>query len=185
MSDGRKIGKDGLCKPPRWRHSGCQARDMNEHHRSTRADFSMEGPGLRPEPEGLLLRPCPRDPYAALGALRQGAPRCQGSEGGETDPPGTRLYISDLVHARAVGGASGKCRLSSEEWGNDECRVKAEKSFPSTPDTLIKIGKLPVKIGAEAYYYIEQDDDLGPEWQVRLLFFPVLPAPSWSRTPLF
>ena len=52
-------------------------------------------------------------------------------------------------------------------------------------DTLIKIGPLPVKIGVEAYYFVQQDDDFGPEWQIRFLFVPVLPAPSWSREPLF
>ena len=52
-------------------------------------------------------------------------------------------------------------------------------------DTLIKIGKLPVKIGAEFYYFLESDDDFGQEWQIRLLFVPVLPSPGWSKTPLF
>lgn len=52
-------------------------------------------------------------------------------------------------------------------------------------DTLINIGKLPVKIGLEAYYYVENDEDFGPEWQVRFLFVPVVPAPEWSRKPLF
>ena len=52
-------------------------------------------------------------------------------------------------------------------------------------DTLIKIGKLPVKIGAEFYYFLESDDDFGQEWQLRLLFVPVLPSPGWSKTPLF
>jgi hypothetical protein len=35
-------------------------------------------------------------------------------------------------------------------------------SFPEQ-DTLIKIGPLPVKIGFEAYYYLERDSDFGPE----------------------
>ncbi len=52
-------------------------------------------------------------------------------------------------------------------------------------DTLIKIGPLPVKIGLEAYYYVERDDDFGPKFQLRFLFVPVLPAPAWSRRPLF
>lgn len=52
-------------------------------------------------------------------------------------------------------------------------------------DTLVKLGPLPVKIGAEVYYYVQQDDAFGPEWQLRLLFVPVLPAPEWSRKPLF
>lgn len=52
-------------------------------------------------------------------------------------------------------------------------------------DTLVKIGPLPVKIGLEAYHYVVQDDKFGPQWQLRFLFVPVLPAPEWSRTPLF
>lgn len=66
-------------------------------------------------------------------------------------------------------------------WETDELSLPVGMGI----DTLIKIGKLPVKIGAEVYYYVKQDDDFGPEWQLRLLFVPVLPAPKWSRTPLF
>ncbi len=46
-------------------------------------------------------------------------------------------------------------------------------------DTLIKLGKLPVKVGFEAYYDVESDDDPRQDWQLRFLFFPVLP-PRWS-----
>ena len=52
-------------------------------------------------------------------------------------------------------------------------------------DTLVMLGPLPVKIGLEGYYYVERDEDFGPEWQLRFLFIPVIPAPEWSRTPLF
>ncbi len=52
-------------------------------------------------------------------------------------------------------------------------------------DTLVTIGKFPVKIGLEAYYYVEKDDDFGPDWQLRFLFIPVLPSPAWARKPLF
>ena len=52
-------------------------------------------------------------------------------------------------------------------------------------DTLIKLGPLPVKIGFEAYYYVEKPDDFGPEWQFRFLFVPVIPSPKWSQKPLF
>ena len=66
-------------------------------------------------------------------------------------------------------------------WETDELSLPIGIGF----DTLIKMGPLPVKIGAEAYYFVEQDDDFGPEWQLRLLFVPVLPSPDWSRNPLF
>ena len=52
-------------------------------------------------------------------------------------------------------------------------------------DTLVKIGPLPVKIGLEGYYYVQRDDNFGPAWQLRFLFVPVIPAPEWSRKPLF
>jgi len=52
-------------------------------------------------------------------------------------------------------------------------------------DTLTSIGPLPVKIGIEGYYYVERPDAFGPEWQIRLLFVPVLPSPSWAKIPLF
>jgi len=66
-------------------------------------------------------------------------------------------------------------------WETEELSLPVGIGF----DTLVKIGKLPVKIGAEVYYYVQQDDDFGPKWQLRLLFVPVLPAPAWSRNPLF
>ncbi|MEN8689124.1 MAG: hypothetical protein AB1Z20_03355 [Desulfobacterales bacterium] len=66
-------------------------------------------------------------------------------------------------------------------WETDELSLPVGMGF----DTLVKIGKLPVKLGAEVYYYVQQDDDFGPEWQLRLLFVPVLPAPKWSQKPLF
>ena len=52
-------------------------------------------------------------------------------------------------------------------------------------DMLVKLGPLPAKVGLEAYYYVERDDDFGPKFQFRFLFVPVLPAPEWSRIPIF
>jgi hypothetical protein len=66
-------------------------------------------------------------------------------------------------------------------WETDELSLPVGMGF----DTMINIGKLPVKIGAEAYYYVAQDDDFGPEWQLRFFFVPVLPSPKWSQKPLF
>ena len=63
------------------------------------------------------------------------------------------------------------------DWETDQLNLPLGIGF----DTLIKLGPLPVKVGAEVYYYAERDDDFGPEWQLRLLFVPVLPAPEWSR----
>jgi hypothetical protein len=66
-------------------------------------------------------------------------------------------------------------------WETDQLSLPLGIGF----DTLIKVGKLPTKVGVEVYYYVEQDDDFGPEWQVRFLFVPVLPSPGFSREPWF
>lgn len=52
-------------------------------------------------------------------------------------------------------------------------------------NTLTFLGPLPIKMGLEYYYYVEQPDLVGPEHQIRFLLSAVLPAPAWSRTPLF
>ncbi len=52
-------------------------------------------------------------------------------------------------------------------------------------DTMIKLGPLPTKVGIELYKYIEQPDEFGPEWQLRLIFSPVVPAPKWTQKALF
>ena len=52
-------------------------------------------------------------------------------------------------------------------------------------NTTTKIGKLPVKIGLEAYYYVESPDNFGPQWNLRLIFSPVVPKPAFSKRPLF
>jgi hypothetical protein len=50
--------------------------------------------------------------------------------------------------------------------------------------TLIQLGKLPVKIGAESYYHADKPDAFGPEWGIRFLFVPVIPSSEWSERPL-
>jgi hypothetical protein len=52
-------------------------------------------------------------------------------------------------------------------------------------DTLVKIGPFPVKVGLEAYYNVISPEDFGPEWQLRLMFVPVIGAPKWSQHSMF
>ena len=66
-------------------------------------------------------------------------------------------------------------------WETDQLSLPVGLGF----DTLVNWGPLPVKIGSEFHYYVEQDDNFGPEWMLRLFFVPVLPSPGWSKTPLF
>lgn len=66
-------------------------------------------------------------------------------------------------------------------WETDEANIP----IGIGADTMVKLGPLPVKIGLEFYYHVLRDDDFGPEYQLRFLFVPVVPAPAWSRKPLF
>jgi hypothetical protein len=42
---------------------------------------------------------------------------------------------------------------------------------------IIKIGKLPVRVGIEAQYYVVRKDSSGPEWNIRLIFSPIIGNP--------
>ncbi len=84
-------------------HRGRRERHLDQHDRRLGTDHGLAGPGLRPLPEGLLLRPRHRDPDAALDRLRRrlfrgGRLRARGAD----DPPGARLHLADLVRAREV-----------------------------------------------------------------------------------
>ncbi|MBW1719730.1 MAG: hypothetical protein JRJ43_09235 [Deltaproteobacteria bacterium] len=52
-------------------------------------------------------------------------------------------------------------------------------------NTMVKIGPLPVKIGLEAYYYVESPEKFGPDRGVRFIFAPVVPKPGFSKIPIF
>ena len=66
-------------------------------------------------------------------------------------------------------------------WETDELSLPLGFGF----DTMGKIGRLPIKFGAEIHYYAVQDDDFGPDWRLRLYFVPVLPSPEWSKKAMF
>lgn len=66
-------------------------------------------------------------------------------------------------------------------WETDQASIPVGIGF----DTMVKIGRLPVKVGLEAYYYVEKSDEFAPDWQLRFLFIPVFPSPDWSKLPLF
>lgn len=52
-------------------------------------------------------------------------------------------------------------------------------------DTMISLGPVPTQVGLEFHYNLVQNDLLNPQWQVRLVLTPVVPAPAWATRPLF
>jgi len=71
------------------------------------------------------------------------------------------------------------------DWERDDKDDRLTFPIGIGVDTMIKLGPLPVKIGVEGHYYAIRPDIIGPEWQLRLIFTPVIPSPSWSKKPIF
>jgi len=46
---------------------------------------------------------------------------------------------------------------------------------------MIKIGKVPVKLGVEVQWMVVHPDDFGQRWNIRLYFIPVIPNPFEKR----
>ena len=76
----------------------------------------------------------------------------------------------------------GMCPNIQYNWETKDLTLPVGGGF----DTMIKIGPLPVKVGAEVYYYAKHGpDELHNKWQARIFFVPILPSPKWSRKALF
>ena len=52
-------------------------------------------------------------------------------------------------------------------------------------DTMINLGPVPTQVGIEFHYNLVRNDLLNPQWQVRVVFTPVVPAPAWAGRALF
>lgn len=42
---------------------------------------------------------------------------------------------------------------------------------------MFRIGKLPIRWGIEAQYCVVRPDDVGPEWNFKVFFSPIIPNP--------
>jgi hypothetical protein len=52
-------------------------------------------------------------------------------------------------------------------------------------DTMISLGQVPTQVGIELHYNLARNDLLNPQWQLRVVFTPVIPAPAWAGRALF
>jgi hypothetical protein len=52
-------------------------------------------------------------------------------------------------------------------------------------DAMINLGPVPTQVGIEFHYNLAKNEVLNPQWQVRLVFTPVVPAPAWAGRALF
>lgn len=57
--------------------------------------------------------------------------------------------------------------------GSDKYTIPVGLGF----DYMVRIGNTPVRVAMEGYKYVQQADEFGPEWGVRLFFIPVVENP--------
>ena len=115
-SGNRKPGR-GRQAPVGGHHGRRRERHVDEHHRRPRARLGLEGPGLRRDAAGLLLRARDRDPHAALDGLRRQALRRDAAARHVADPHRARLHVAYLVLAEVAGGSVRPASLSSARFG--------------------------------------------------------------------
>lgn len=72
------------------------------------------------------------------------------------------------------------------DWGyNWETRKWVQLFVGLGFDTMVNVGPVPAQVGVEVHYNLVKNDLLNPQWQVRIVFTPVVPAPAWAGRPLF
>lgn len=93
---------------------------------------------------------------------------------------GDDLNLTDLQYivryrynAQTNIGAAPNISINWNESGSDKYTIPVGIGF----DTMMMLGRLPVKWGVEAQYYVNQPDAFGPEWNFRLFFVPIVPNP--------
>jgi hypothetical protein len=52
-------------------------------------------------------------------------------------------------------------------------------------DAMVNLGPVPTQVGIEFHYNLAKNDLLNPQWQLRVVLTPVVPAPAWAARPLF
>jgi hypothetical protein len=69
------------------------------------------------------------------------------------------------------GWSYGSAPIMNYDWKSKEWTIPLN----FTVDKTVMLGKMPLKIGLDLNYYVEQPDLFGPEWMIGLSFTPVVP----------
>ena len=108
------------------------------------------------------------------------------------------VYGALVSHQWDVGGGSGQVNITGGQYFysislTNGWQISAGPTFSYNHITseltlplgtgLTKtrlIGKMPIKIGGQIWYYVDKPDAFGPEWLVRFTVTPVVPIP-WAK----
>ncbi|MBW1720379.1 MAG: hypothetical protein JRJ43_12650, partial [Deltaproteobacteria bacterium] len=101
------------------------------------------------------------------------------SYAGDDDRAGTSLtdiqyFINYRYNKTVLIGMTPNIRYN---WKADDSDDRLTLPVGLGISNVFKIGKLPVRIAAEIQYSVIKPDNIGTDWNFRLLFIPVIPNP--------
>lgn len=84
-----------------------------------------------------------------------------------------QYFINYKVNATQLIGMTPNIRIDWEQSGSDRFTVPVGLGTIG----LFRWGKFPVRYGVEVQYYVNQPDDFGPEWNLKMFLAPIAPNP--------
>lgn len=92
----------------------------------------------------------------------------------DTSQTDIQYFINYRYNKTVLIGMTPNIRYN---WKADDSDDKLTLPVGLGISNVIKIGRLPVRIAAEVQYSLVRPDNIGTDWNFRLLFIPVIPNP--------
>jgi len=125
-------------------------------------------------PAVLAARLAPKPGGFNIGALAQHWWSYAGDDDREaTSQTDIQYFINYRLSATELVGMTPNIRIDWEADGGDRLTLPIGLGYSN----VYKFGKLPIRIAAEVQYSLIKPDDVGSDWNFRVLFIPVIPNP--------
>lgn len=136
-------------------------------------DSDISGKQLRLGPEALIAK---FHKWGLWGLFPSHQWDVSGWNGNDFSTSQLQLFLKFLPGG---GWSYGSAPIMNYDWKSKEWTIPLN----FTVDKTVMLGKMPLKIGLDLNYYVEQPDLFGPEWMIGLTFTPVVPnfIERWIR----
>lgn len=122
----------------------------------------------------LLARLAPKPGGFNFGALAQHWWSYAGDSDREaTNQTDIQYFINYRLSATELVGLSPNIRIDWTQDSDNQLTLPIGLGYSN----VVKLGPLPVRIALEAQYSVIAPDNVGSDWNIRLLFIPVIPNP--------
>lgn len=91
----------------------------------------------------------------------------------DTSVMNIQYFINWKMNSTDLIGMTPNININWKADGSDKYSVPVGLGYV----TVVKIGRMPLRIGVEAQYYVMQPDAVGPEWNFRFFFAPIILNP--------